>query len=145
MTFPTMITRKGFGRLKAALFFACLAPFLVLLLAVFGIAGFGLGANPVEELIHRTGLWGLRFLLITLAVTPARHLTGWHWVVKLRRMLGLFAFFYATVHLASFGHFYIGWTPVILLEELVERLQILIQLRFKKLQLPKYVGASALY
>lgn len=121
MTFPSTITRKSFDRLKAALFFACLAPFLVLLLAVFGIAGFGLGANPVEELIHRTGLWGLRFLLITLAVTPARHLTGWHWVVKLRRMFGLFAFFYLVLHFVSYAIIDKRLDLQIITEDILER------------------------
>ena len=57
-----------------------------------------LGANPVETLSHRTGDWGLRFLLLTLAVTPLRRLTGWNWLQNFRRMLGLFAFFYVCLH-----------------------------------------------
>jgi sulfoxide reductase heme-binding subunit YedZ len=57
-----------------------------------------LGANPVEELTHRTGWWTLTFLALTLTVTPARRLIGWGPLIKLRRMLGLFAFFYASLH-----------------------------------------------
>jgi len=57
-----------------------------------------LGANPVEALSHESGSWALRFLLITLAITPLRRLTGWHKPVLLRRMLGLFSFFYACLH-----------------------------------------------
>ncbi|MDG4583581.1 MAG: protein-methionine-sulfoxide reductase heme-binding subunit MsrQ [Candidatus Competibacter sp.] len=57
-----------------------------------------LGANPVETLSHRTGDWSLRFLLLTLAVTPLRRLTGWNGLQKFRRMLGLFAFFYVCLH-----------------------------------------------
>ena len=60
-----------------------------------------LGSNPINEVEHFTGEWALRFLLFTLAVTPARVITGWGELVKYRRMLGLFAFFYATVHLAT--------------------------------------------
>jgi methionine sulfoxide reductase heme-binding subunit len=60
----------------------------------------GLGANPVEFITHETGSWALRLLLITLMVTPLRRLTGWSVVMRLRRMLGLFAFFYACVHLS---------------------------------------------
>jgi sulfoxide reductase heme-binding subunit YedZ len=59
-----------------------------------------LGANPIEELEIETGLWTLRLLAITLAVTPLRRLSGWNGVVKYRRMLGVFTFFYATVHLS---------------------------------------------
>ena len=54
-----------------------------------------LGVNPVEELLLTTGLWAFRFLLLSLAVTPLRQLTGWHSVIRFRRTLGLFAFFYA--------------------------------------------------
>lgn len=98
----------GFGRkgpgpgvvraLKVLLFVACLVPAGKLVLETFGVAGMSLGANPVEELIHRCGKWGLNFLLITLAVTPVRRLTGWNWLVRFRRMLGLFAFFYVVMH-----------------------------------------------
>mgnify|MGYP001258160661 CR=1 FL=1 len=57
-----------------------------------------LGANPVETLSHHTGDWSLRFLLLTLAVTPLRRLTGWNRLQQFRRMLGLFAFFYVCLH-----------------------------------------------
>ncbi|MEE9132387.1 MAG: protein-methionine-sulfoxide reductase heme-binding subunit MsrQ [Gemmatimonadota bacterium] len=81
----------------------------------------GLGANPIEELTHRTGWWTLAFLMLTLAVTPARQLTGWGPLVKLRRMLGLFAFFYATLHFAI----YIGLDQFFafdfIIEDIVER------------------------
>lgn len=89
--------------LKATLFVVCLIPFALTGMAVFGFAGFSLGANPVEELIHRNGLWGLRFLLITLSITPLRRLTGYLWLVRLRRMFGLFAFFYLVVHFLCYA------------------------------------------
>jgi sulfoxide reductase heme-binding subunit YedZ len=60
--------------------------------------GGGLGANPIEEALHRMGWWALAFLMLTLAVTPLRRLSGWGQLIKLRRTLGLFAFFYATLH-----------------------------------------------
>jgi sulfoxide reductase heme-binding subunit YedZ len=62
----------------------------------------GLGANPIETITHETGVWTLRFLLITLAVTPVRRITGWNEVIRFRRMLGLFAFFYASLHLLTY-------------------------------------------
>ncbi|QQS54479.1 MAG: protein-methionine-sulfoxide reductase heme-binding subunit MsrQ [Candidatus Competibacteraceae bacterium] len=61
-----------------------------------------LGANPVETLSHRTGDWSLRFLLLTLAVTPLRRLSGWNGLQKFRRMLGLFAFFYVCLHFSVY-------------------------------------------
>jgi sulfoxide reductase heme-binding subunit YedZ len=85
--------------LKAALFAACLVP-----LARLGWLGWtdGLGANPIESITRQLGTWTLNFLLITLAATPLRHLTGWHWLIRLRRMLGLYAFFYATLHFMTY-------------------------------------------
>ena len=58
----------------------------------------GFSANPIEDITHFTGDWTLRFLLITLSVTPLRRLTGWNRLLRYRRMLGLFAFFYASLH-----------------------------------------------
>ncbi len=103
MSFPRTVSAAQLRGLKVALFAACLVPFVMTVLAVFGVAGFSLGANPVEELIHRNGLWGLRFLLITLAITPLRRMTGMLWLVRLRRMFGLFAFFYVVVHFLCYA------------------------------------------
>ena len=83
---------------KTALWLLCLAPAMVMLLGVFQLGGVNLGANPIEELLHRCGDWGLRILLVTLAITPLRHWTGWSWLVRYRRLLGLFAFFYVLMH-----------------------------------------------
>ena len=84
--------------LKPVVFVAALAPAAVL---VWRIVHNDLGTNPVETLNRFTGDWTLRFLLITLAVTPLRRLSGWMPVMRLRRMLGLYAFFYATLHFLS--------------------------------------------
>jgi sulfoxide reductase heme-binding subunit YedZ len=89
--------------LKVIVFLLCLAPLVSLGLAAFGLGGLSLGANPIEELIHRLGKWGLKFLLITLAITPLRRLTGWSWLLRFRRMLGLFAFFYVLLHFLAYG------------------------------------------
>jgi len=64
-----------------------------------------LGANPIEYIIRDLGTWGLTFLLITLAITPLRRLTRWNWLLRFRRMFGLFAFFYVVLHFTS----YIWW------------------------------------
>ena len=85
--------------IKAAVFVAALAPFARLL--VRGIGG-DLGANPIEVITHETGIWALRFLIITLAITPLRWLTGWNAIIGFRRMLGLFAFFYASFHFFTY-------------------------------------------
>jgi len=66
-----------------------------------GLTG-NLSANPLSDLTNETGVWALRFICITLALTPLRRLTGWHAVIRFRRMSGLFAFFYATLHFLTY-------------------------------------------
>lgn len=85
--------------IKPAVFMAGLTPLVLLLWK--GLAG-SLGANPIEEITHWTGDWTLRLLLITLTMTPLRRLSGWVWPVRIRRMVGLFAFFYGTLHLVTY-------------------------------------------
>ena len=87
------------GWIKAAVFAACLIP--LALLTWRGVSG-GLGANPIEYITHSTGWWTLTFLLITLLVTPLRRLTGPNWLLRLRRMLGLFAFFHVCLHFTTY-------------------------------------------
>ena len=82
---------------KPLVFVACLLPLALVVGDIFNITG-TLGANPVEEILDRFGNWGLRFIMITLAVTPLRKLTGWNWLARFRRMLGLFTFFYVLLH-----------------------------------------------
>ena len=84
--------------LKPALFLLCLLPLASLVWRAFGIAGTDLGANPVEKIQDTLGQWGLRMLLITLAVTPLRDWFNAAWLIQLRRMLGVFAFFYVLMH-----------------------------------------------
>lgn len=88
------------GTLKALAFAACLYPLLRL---AWGAWSGGLGANPIEAITRGTGKWALVFLLITLAVTPLRRLTGRNGVIRFRRMLGLFAFLYASLHLLTYA------------------------------------------
>lgn len=85
--------------IKASVAVTCLVP--VVLLAWNTLTD-NLGANPIEEITRQTGRWTLRFLLITLAVTPARRLSGWNGLIRLRRMVGLFAFFYASLHFVTY-------------------------------------------
>jgi sulfoxide reductase heme-binding subunit YedZ len=94
------MTSRALAWFKAGVFCACLLP-LCLLLA--RSTGFGdLGANPVQEVLHTLGITALNLLLITLAVTPVRKLTGLVWLVRVRRSLGLFAFAYAMLHALTY-------------------------------------------
>ena len=87
---------------KALVFLASLGPLAWL---VWGAWSDLLGANPIEAVTRDTGTWTLRFLLLTLAITPLRRITGWNDAVRFRRMLGLFAFFYGSLHLLTYVWF----------------------------------------
>lgn len=90
--------------LKTVVFIAALLPLARLAAGAFYFPEW-LGANPAEFITRATGDWTLRFLLITLAVTPLRRLLGWNWLLRFRRMLGLYAFFYGVVHASSYAGF----------------------------------------
>ncbi|WP_455221286.1 sulfite oxidase heme-binding subunit YedZ [Kaarinaea lacus] len=92
--------------IKPVVFIICLLPLVTLVWDGFHDA---LGANPVEKITHRTGDWTLRLILLTLTVTPLRKLFNWKFLMRYRRMLGLFAFFYASLHFSTylvFDHFF---------------------------------------
>lgn len=90
---------KYFPQLKSALFLASLIPFFRLAWHAYTDQ---LGANPIEFITRSLGTWTLVFLLITLSITPLRNISGWSWLLKLRRMAGLFAFFYALLHFITY-------------------------------------------
>ncbi len=106
------------SRIKPWVFAACLIP--LGLLVWRGFSG-GLTANPIEYITHRTGDWTLRFLLLSLAVTPVRKLVGWAWLASFRRMLGLFAFFYAALHFSTYLVLDFFFALDLILEDIVER------------------------
>ena len=108
--------------IRAPFFGLCLIPFLALALAVMSNS---LGPDPAEHLMHETGEWGMRFMVLVLAATPLARL-GWPRLARYRRMLGLFAWFYATLHLLIFAQVYIGWSAAALIEELADRPYVLV-------------------
>lgn len=83
---------------------------LPLVYLAYGLYADALGANPVEAVEQGTGKWTLRFLIFTLMITPLRRTTGWNELIKYRRMVGLFAFFYATVHLSIYFSLDVGFS-----------------------------------
>ncbi len=93
------LNKKTLIRFKAIVFLLALLPLVKLIVGAFQN---NLGANPIEKITHTTGFWTLTFLLITLSATPLRQLSGWSWPIQLRRMLGLFAFFYACLHFLTY-------------------------------------------
>jgi len=104
--------------LKPMVFLLCLLP---LLLVVWNGINNNLGVNPAETILDTMGNWGIYFLLITLSVTPVRKITGWGGVIRLRRMFGLFAFFYVCLHLLSYIWFdqYFDWNEI--LNDIIKR------------------------
>ena len=110
--------------LKIITCLACLAPFLWLLLRAFAIGPLDLGANPVEEVLHTLGKSGLNILLITLTITPLRRFTGLHWLVALRRMLGLFSFAYLSLHFLTYITLDWGFAWISLIVDIIARTYI---------------------
>jgi len=103
---------KATGWSKLVVFPVCLIP-----VAYLGVGAYhgDLGANPLEVITHTTGDWTIRFLLITLCVTPLRQLTKHYWMIQYRRMFGLFAFFYGTLHLTTYLWFdkFFSWPAIL--------------------------------
>lgn len=107
--------------IKPLVFFACLLPLAWLAAGQLGVQAAALGANPVEKIQDTLGLWGLRFLLLTLTVTPLRHWSGWTPVLRFRRMLGLYAFCYLAMHFLFYVLVDQGLDWPLLLEDVAER------------------------
>ena len=105
---------------KPLVFVVCLLPAVFVVTDAFEITG-RLGANPVEEILDRFGNWALRFIMITLAVTPLRRISGWNQLLQFRRMLGLFTFFYALMHFLTWLILDQGMRLSAIAEDLVER------------------------
>jgi len=119
MGFPT--TQQVRLIIKPIWFTACLLPFLWLLSDAFIDGGRALGADPIEAIQDRMGIWGLRFLLLTLALTPLRQLTGMVWVIQLRRMTGLFVLFYIGMHFLNYLVLDQGFAWSYIIEDVLER------------------------
>ncbi len=105
--------------MRLLVFVLCLLP--AARLSYAAATGGDLGINPIETLTHETGQWALRFLLASLAITPLRRLTGWNRVIVFRRMLGLFAFFYAILHLSVWVVFDHYFTLSTMIEDIAKR------------------------
>ncbi len=118
---------------KPALFLLALLP---LALLVWGAVANTLGANPAEALIRGTGDWTLRFLCLTLAVTPLRSWTGWHALARLRRMLGLYTFFYGCLHFLCFAWLDQGFDFDAIVKDIAKRPFILVGTAALLLMLP---------
>jgi methionine sulfoxide reductase heme-binding subunit len=103
---------------KVVLFLGALVPQVLLIRgALIG----DLGVNPAETIQLETGRWAFKFLLLSLAVTPVRRITGWNPIIQFRRMLGLFAFFYAFCHFAAYWSFDLGFAFAAMIGDVLKR------------------------
>ncbi|WP_305910108.1 protein-methionine-sulfoxide reductase heme-binding subunit MsrQ [Methylomarinum sp. Ch1-1] len=132
-------SKQAWGLIKLAVFIVCLTPFLLLCLDTWQD---NLGANPIEALHIRLGDWALRFLCLNLFLSPYKHLTGQHWVNRFRRMLGLYCFFYAFMHLLVYIVLDLSLSSQALLDEIRESPYILFGLITFVLLLPMAMTSS---
>jgi sulfoxide reductase heme-binding subunit YedZ len=112
---------------KPVIFLLCLLPAALVITDLFELTG-TLGANPIEAMLDRFGNWAIRFIMIALAVTPLRKLTGWNWLTRFRRMFGLFTFFYVLLHFLTWlmldqGLYFTALAQVLpaIIEDITER------------------------
>ncbi|QJD99661.1 sulfoxide reductase heme-binding subunit YedZ [Massilia forsythiae] len=108
---------KQLTAVKAVVFVLALLPFL----RIAYLVAMGVPVDPVEFITHGSGDWALYILCATLAVTPLRRFTGWNWVIRLRRMVGLFAFFYAFIHFLAFLWFDHGFDVAAMWRDVLKR------------------------
>ncbi len=120
-----MLVAQKFSNLRwgsiAQWWLVFLAALLPLVLLVDALLANRLGADPAKTIVDELGTWALIFLWLTLAITPARRLFNWRKPLLFRRMLGLYAFFYAVLHLVSVGTFILGWRADLIVREVTER------------------------
>ena len=133
------LSDKTFARLKVIVFLLALFPIVKLVFCAYLDI---LGANPIEKITRTTGYWTLLFLLVTLAATPIRRLFKWLWVIRLRRMLGLFAFFYGCLHFLTYLILDQFFDSEAILKDLIKRPYITVGFLAFVLMLPLAITSS---
>ncbi len=130
---------KHIRLIKSVIFLACLVP-----LGLIVYDGFqnNLTANPIEYITHQTGIWTLRFLLITLAMTPLRVMTGSAVFIRIRRMLGLFTFFYASLHMIIYFWLDLGLDWQLIIEDIIEHTYVTAGMLAWLLMLPMAITSN---
>jgi len=133
---------RGLLVVKTLVFIACLAPFVLLVLRANEIGGLDLGADPKAEVLKTLGMTGLNLLMLTLCVTPIRRATGINRLITLRRMLGLFSFFYLALHFLTYVGLYIEFDWNNLLEDIGKRPYITVGFTALMLMVPLAVTST---
>lgn len=135
------MARWQLGLIKAAVWVACLAPLAWLYLRVWYQVG-GIVADPAAEILHTVGKTGLNLLLITLAVTPVRTITGFNLLQRFRRLLGLFSFFYLALHFCAFIWLDLGFNWAVIIDEIALTPYLIIGLTALTLMIPLAVTST---
>ncbi|MEX1667246.1 sulfite oxidase heme-binding subunit YedZ [Zhongshania arctica] len=117
------LTSKQWSTAKALVFVLCLLPLAYI---VYAALSQSLGADPVKALIQLSGEWGIRFFILTMAISPLRAWLAWGWALRFRRMLGLYTYFYVSFHLLIVTTYLFAWDWTIVQEELAERRYIIV-------------------
>lgn len=125
--------------IKVTLFLVLLIPFALIIWDGFND---NLTADPIEEILHRTGIWSLRILLLTLLMTPLKIITGSALFIRVRRLFGLFTFFYATLHLVVYVWLDLGLDWAHFFEDVVERPYITVGMLAWLLMLPMAITSN---
>lgn len=134
------ITRQTLAAIKSGAFLLALLPLADL---AFGALEQRLGANPYEHVLHELGTWALNFILITLLIAPLRRALGWDWLLRLRRMAGLYAFFYGSLHLLAYLWFDQDFVWHEIAHDVAQRPFIAVGLAAFLLMLPLALSSSA--
>ena len=127
---------------KPVVFLLCLVPLALLVIRAFKPGTLHLGPNPVEEIQHTLGIWGLRFILLTLLITPLRRATGKVWLSQFRRMTGLFAFTYCGLHFLNYLVLDQAFDMSAIVEDILERPYITIGFSALMLMIPLAVTST---
>lgn len=130
------------GALKALVFAACLSPFVLIVLRASAVGPFTLSPNPVQDVLHTMGKTGLNILFLTLTVSPARRLTKINALISFRRMLGLFSFFYLTLHFTTYAVLDWGLAWGTLLEDIAKRPYITVGMAALTLMIPLAITST---
>lgn len=133
------LTSKQWSAAKALVFALCLLPLAYIMYAALSQS---LGTDPVKALIHISGEWGIRFFILTMAISPLRAWLAWSWALRFRRMLGLYACFYVSFHLLIVTTYLFGWDWAIAQEELAERRYIFVGFAAWLLMLPLAITSN---
>jgi sulfoxide reductase heme-binding subunit YedZ len=136
------MSRLAFGVAKLSVFVACLTPFVLIGMRAFEVGDMTLGPNPIDVVVHTMGKTSLNILLISLSISPARRLLHYNFLIRFRRMIGLFSFFYLTMHFTAYAVLDLALAWDTLLEDILERPYITVGMLAFVLMIPLAITST---